>query len=105
MRKAGVQGLKLDFYGTVKNDNIIVCGLNLAYYYGVSTDKSVGRLLSDMMDITPVQLPERTNIKLKVEHDVNGITITSDYDNVNTSLSYHDIFVSDEWLGNKRGCE
>ena len=94
-------GLKLDFYGTVKNDNIIVCGLNLAYYYGVSADKSVGRLLSDMMDITSAQLPERTNIELKVEHDVNGITITSDYDNVNTSLSYHDIFVSDEWLGKK----
>lgn len=94
-------GLKLDFYGTVKNDNIIVCGLNLAYYYGVSADKSVGRLLSDMMDITSAQLPERTNIELKVGHDVNGITITSDYDNVNTSLSYHDIFVSDEWLGKK----
>ncbi|MBS7062643.1 MAG: hypothetical protein KH120_11505, partial [Eubacterium sp.] len=94
-------GIKLDFYGTVKNDNIIVCGLNLAYYYGVSADKSVGRLLSDMMDITSTQLPERTNIELKVEHDVNGITITSDYDNVNTSLSYHDIFVSDEWLGKK----
>lgn len=94
-------GLKLDFYGTVKNDNIIVCGLNLAYYYGVSADKSVGRLLSDMMDITSAQLPERINIELKVEHDVNGITITSDYDNVNTSLSYHDIFVSDEWLGKK----
>lgn len=94
-------GLKLDFYGTVKNDNIIVCGLNLAYYYGVSPDKSVGRLLSDMMDITSAQLPERTNIELKVEHDVNGITITSDYDNVNTSLAYHDIFVSDEWLGKK----
>lgn len=94
-------GLKLDFYGTVKNDNIIVCGLNLAYYYGVSADKSVGRLLSDMMDITSAQLPERTNIELKVEHDVNGITITSDYDNVNTSLSYHDIYVSDEWLGKK----
>lgn len=94
-------GLKLDFYGTVKNDNIIVCGLNLAYYYGVSADKSVGRLLSDMMDITSAQLPERTNIELKVEHDVNGITITSDYDNVNTSIAYHDIFVSDEWLGKK----
>ena len=91
-------GIKLDFYGTVKNDNIIVCGLNLAYY---SADKSVGRLLSDMMDITSAQLPERTNIELIVEHDVNGITITSDYDNVNTSLSYHDIFVSDEWLGKK----
>ena len=78
-------GIKLDFYGTVKNDNIIVCGLNLAYYYGVSADKSVGRLLSDMMDITSAQLPERTNIELIVEHDVNGITITSDY----------------EWLGKK----
>ena len=25
-------GLTLDFYGTVKNDNIIMCGFNLAYY-------------------------------------------------------------------------
>ena len=94
-------GLKLDFYGTINNDNIVVCGLNLAYYYGVSGDKSVGRLISDMMDITPTQLPERTNVELDIKEDVNGIVITSDYDNVNTSLAYHDIFRSSQWLGKK----
>ncbi len=94
-------GLSLDFYGTVKNDNIIMCGLNLAYYYGVSGDKAVGKLLSGMLDVTGTQLPYRTNIELVIEHDVNGLTITSEYDNVNTGLAFHDIFVSDQWLGKK----
>lgn len=44
-------GLRLDFYGTVKNNIIIMCGLNLAYYYGISGDKSVGKLISDMIGI------------------------------------------------------
>ena len=52
-------GLNLDFYGTVNNDNIIMTGLNLTYFYGN-----------------------------------NEITITSNNDNVNTTLAYHDIFSS-----------
>lgn len=94
-------GLTLDFYGTVKNDNIIMCGFNLAYYYGVTYDASIGKLLSDMLDITSTQLPDRKNVELNIEHSTNGITITSDYDNVNTSLAYHDIFESEQWLGKK----
>ena len=94
-------GLRLDFYGTVKNNNIIMCGLNLAYYYGISGDKSVGKLISDMIGITASQLPERTNIKLDIQQEGNGITITSDSDNVNTGLAYHDIFFSEQWLGKR----
>lgn len=94
-------GLTLDFYGTVKNDNIIMCGFNFAYYYGVTYDASIGKLLSDMLDITSTQLPDRKNVELNIEHSTNGITITSDYDNVNTSLAYHDIFESEQWLGKK----
>ena len=94
-------GLTLDFYGTVKNDNIIMCGFNLAYYYCVTYYASIGKLLSDMLDITSTQLPDRKNVELNIEHSTNGITITSDYDNVNTSLAYHDIFESEQWLGKK----
>ncbi len=51
-----------------------------------------------MLDITSTQLPDRKNVELNIEHSTNGITITSDYDNVNTSLAYHDIFESEQWL-------
>ena len=54
-----------------------------------------------MLDITSTQLPDRKNVELNIEHSTNGITITSDYDNVNTSLAYHDIFESEQWLGKK----
>lgn len=94
-------GLELDFYGTVKNENIIVCGLNLSYYYGVSKDKTVGKLLEDTMDISSSQLPDRENIELEIKQDINGITISSEEDNVNTSIAYHDIFVSQQQLGKK----
>ena len=55
-----------------------MCGLNLAYYYGISGDKSVGKLISDMIGITASKLPKRTNIKLDIQQEGNGITITSD---------------------------
>ena len=37
-------GFSLDFYGTVKNDNIIMTGLNLTYFYSLTDDVSVGQL-------------------------------------------------------------
>ena len=38
-------GLNLDFYGTVKNDNIIMTGLNLTYFYSLTDDVSVDSCL------------------------------------------------------------
>ena len=87
-------GFSLDFYGTVKNDNIIMTGLNLTYFYSLTDDESVGQLLSNMSGISSEELPDRKIVPLKVEYGKNEITITSNNDNVNTTLAYHDIFSS-----------
>lgn len=87
-------GFSLDFYGTVKNDNIIMTGLNLTYFYSLTDDESVGQLLSNMSGISSEELPDRKIVPLKVEYGKNEITITSNNNNVNTTLAYHDIFSS-----------
>ncbi len=84
--------MKLDFYGTVKNDNIIVVGLNLTYYYSITQDEGIGALLSDIMGMEMNLLPKREIVPLKVTYDAEGITIMSEEDNVNTTLAYHDMF-------------
>ena len=78
----------------MKNDNIIMTGLNLTYFYSLTDDVSVGQLLSNMSGISSEELPDRKIVPLKVEYGNNEITITSNNDNVNTTLAYHDIFSS-----------
>ena len=69
-------------------------GLNLTYFYSLTDDVSVGQLLSNMSGISSEELPDRKIVPLKVEYGNNEITITSNNDNVNTTLAYHDIFSS-----------
>jgi uncharacterized membrane protein len=88
------ENMDLDFYGTVKNDNIIVVGLNLTYYYSVSKDSGVGELLSDITKLNAQILPDRTIVPLTIEYGADSLTITSPEDQVNTSLAYHDMFSS-----------
>ncbi|MGN0166247.1 MAG: 6-pyruvoyl-tetrahydropterin synthase-related protein [Lachnospiraceae bacterium] len=93
--------LELAFYGTVKNENIVMIGINLTYHYSLTKDPSVGKLLSHAMDLSGTELPDRKIIPLTVEYGKNSITVDSPCDNVNTSLAYHDIFISDESLEEK----
>lgn len=85
-------GLSLDFYGTVKNDNIIMCGLGIMNFYSMTGDKTVGRLLENMSGLTQETLPQRKIFPLTIDYTGSTITITSNEDNVNTALAYHDIF-------------
>lgn len=89
-------GMNLDFYGTVKNDNIIVLGLNLTYYYAITEDEGAGRLLQDITDMTAGRTPERQIVPITVEYNNNSVTITSQKDGVNTSLAYHKMFKSSQ---------
>ncbi len=86
----------VDFYGTVKNDNIIVIGLGLTYYYSLTLDDGVGALLSHAITIRSDELPQRTIVPLSVDYRDNVITIESDADNVNTTLAMHDIFDTEQ---------
>ena len=87
--------LLLDFYGPVKNENIVFVGLNLTYFLSLTQDPAVERLLSHAMDLSPAELPERELVPLEIRYGKNSITIVSPRDHVNTSLAYHDIFESD----------
>ncbi len=84
--------LDLAFYGTVKNDNIIVVGLNLTYYYSLIRDEGIGKLLSDITGMGESNIPDRNVVPLNVEYSYDGINIKSEYDDVNTSLAGHKIF-------------
>lgn len=94
-------GFDLDFYGTVKNDNIIIAGLNLTYFYGLTRDNTIGKLLENMTTLTSDTLPERKIIPLEIKYENDSIVITSDTDSVNTSLAYHDIFKSSQHIESK----
>lgn len=86
---------KMDFYGTVQNDNIVFIGLALTYHYSLTRDAAVGHLLSHALQIDPGELPQREIVPITVDYRDNVITIDSPRDNVNTTLSYHDIFRPD----------
>lgn len=88
------ENLDLPFYGTVKNDNIIVLGLNLTYFYSMTRDEGVGELLSDITEFAQGRLPEREIVPITVEYGNNSLIITSEMDKVNTSLAYHEMFNS-----------
>lgn len=88
--------LELAFFGTGPNDNIIYIGLNLPYYYGITGDKSAEKLLSHAMDFDVNNIPQRTIVPLDIKYERSKIIINSDYDDVNTTIAYHeDLFKED----------
>lgn len=86
------ENLELPFFGTVKNDNIVMVGLNLTYYYSLTQDEGVGKLLSRAMDLSPEELPKREIIPYTVQYQEKGITLTAEADELNTGLAWHDSF-------------
>lgn len=83
------------FYGTAVNDNITFVAFNLTYYYSVTWETSVGRLLSGIIDTSISELPQRQFVPLQITYSPNSITIESPSDNVNSALAVHDIFEGD----------
>jgi uncharacterized membrane protein len=84
--------LELAFYGTGSNENLIYIGINLTCFYGLTRDESVGELLANAMELDGNELPKRTLVPVEMTSDGKTITITTDYDSVNTTLANHDIY-------------
>ena len=84
----------LPFYGTVRNKNIVIIGLNLPYYLSLTHDEGVEALLSHAMNLRIDELPEREIVPYEIQYFADKIIIDVDRDNVNTGLAYHDSFVS-----------
>ncbi len=92
---------ELPFYGTIKNDNIVMIGLNLTYYYSLTQDEGVGKLLSRAMDLSPDELPEREIEPYHIQYTKNQIILTAEKDDVNTGLAYHDSFAANREIYEK----
>ncbi|MBQ4282454.1 MAG: hypothetical protein IJB96_00815 [Lachnospira sp.] len=90
--------LDLAFCGTVKNDNIAVIGLNLTYYYSLTRDDGVGELIGKVTKLIGGELPKREVVPINVSYKDDYFIISSNRNNVNTSLAYLDIFVDNEYV-------
>lgn len=89
-----LNGVQLPFSGVKNHRNIVFLGYNFVYYAEVSSDIVGVELLSDILDVTQEDLPERTLVPLSVTFEDTQITIQSEYENVNTALANIDIFHS-----------
>ena len=86
---------KIDFMGTVKNDNIIFIALNLGYHYSLTGDPMVEEIYDGLFDLTDKLLPEREIVPVKTVYSKNHITIEADTA-VNTTIAFQDNFYSEQ---------
>ncbi|MCR4689147.1 MAG: hypothetical protein K5745_06275, partial [Saccharofermentans sp.] len=89
---AEILGETLPFYGTIDCENITFLAYNLTYYYSLTRDRNVGEILADIIPEPEHDIPVRQIVPLEIEYGHNDITITSPEDNVNTTVTEHDIF-------------
>ncbi len=94
---------RLEFLGTVKNDHIVVVGLNLTYFYALTKDAGVGALLAETMQLSPEELPERRAVPVEIEAGAEGVSVRCEEDGVNTALAWHDFFQSEQAVEVKNG--
>lgn len=94
-------GRKIDFLGTVQNENICFIGLNLTFHYALTQDENAGALIHSVTGEFLRELPDRRLVPLEITYGKNRLVISSQEDEVNTSLAYHDIFQSRQVLKHK----
>lgn len=87
---------RLDFIGTGEHENITFIGFNILFHAYMAEDDAVKGILNTVMDLREDNLPDRETVPITVDYDKNKITIRSEFDNVNTTLAYQDIFESDQ---------
>lgn len=93
--------LELPFFGTVENDNIVMIGLNLTYYYSLTQDEGVGKLLSHAMDLSSDELPKREIIPYTIQYKQDSITLITEENDINTGLAWHDSFAANREIYGK----
>ncbi|MBR1669930.1 MAG: hypothetical protein IJ695_04455 [Butyrivibrio sp.] len=91
--------IELAFMGTGINENICYVGLNIPFYYYLTKDKNAGNIMQWVMGMDAGQLPDRSLIPYELTTFNGGMIINSTEDNLNTSISYQDIFRSDQTIG------
>ncbi len=84
-------GIQMAFAGTAKNENISFIGISLAYHYYRTLDENGSKkIIDDLIGEYVTQEPEHKIVPLTIDWKKNQVTITSLYDNVNTTLACTD---------------
>lgn len=91
-----LDGQKTVFAGTSSNKNIYFLGFNLLYHVQTSNDEVLIQLLQDIFSEDTDKTPERKLVPIDIEYQTDKIIIKAKQDNVNTTISYLDIFHSDK---------
>lgn len=97
---AWANGLELPFYGTAESENILFLGLGLERYLFLTHDQAARELFAQVLDLSEADLPYRRLVPVEVEYTADGLAVTTNTDEVNTTLSCLDAFVSGEELKN-----
>jgi uncharacterized membrane protein len=88
--------IELPFYGTVRDPNIYVLAINLTYHYALTKDPSLEDLLYEIFCMEIGEMPDRRLVDVDVEYGKDSITIRTDADDVDTTLSVPGSFVLPE---------
>ena len=88
--------VELAFFGTGLNENLCYIGLNIPFYYYLTQDVNAEKLMQWVMGMDPGVLPGREIYPMAISYGNNEIAIDSEADFLNTGLSYHDCFRSDQ---------
>ena len=84
----------LPYIGTSKNENLHFVGFNIVYYLQTTRDSEMSKLVESIFGIDENSIPYRKVVPISIKTEGNKITIVSQYNNVNTTLSSIDIFSS-----------
>lgn len=94
-------GEELTFLGyNNDNPNIYFAGINLMYFVTQTSDPAVTQLLNEVIGVSNEQLPVRELVPMTITRQGNTLHIQTDKENVNTTIAYQDIFVSEQEIEN-----
>lgn len=86
----------IPYIGIAKNDNLHFVGLNIVYYLQSTRDAEMKKLVESIFGIQESTIPNRQLVPVIIKTDNHMITIYTNEDNVNTTISSLDIFSSDD---------
>lgn len=90
-------GVEMSFAGYVRNSNIQFVGLGMMYHYYLTSDQEgSGVIVEDILGEAVQTVPSHTIVPLEISIERNQITVSSDWENVNTTLAYTDQMSADE---------
>lgn len=92
---AWFEDTRLDFLGKGSSENITFIGFNLLFHSYSAGDAQVYKLVNSFMNMKKNLLPERELVPITVSTEKNRLIITTDRDNVNTTIAWQDNFESD----------